>query len=287
MSKPTAGGADTEISAEIVRGILERRLAPAAVEQLLAELPDAGKAQLLLRIAAVARRNAALVDVANRVSDTLSLDVLFVRLLEVVTESLDAERVSEALCPRLGHGFRRDAEEVAIGDGAFSDLGDDEAGDAGDDVRRRVDAGAVGTGEERSVVSPEAVGGKIGNADCDTGCGPRSFDSERANAGVGVRGDEILVVADENLGVSHIAFDGERIDGDGGGGLAVGDCGERGDDAGHAGHHERGNLPGALTVEVETLELGDAAEQRRQRGKFGVQPHYQCVLVAADRKSVV
>ena len=94
MSKPTAGNAETEISAEIVRGILERRLAPAAVEQLLAELPDAGKAQLLLRIASVARRNSALVDVANRVSDTLSLDVLFARLLEVVTESLDAERSS-------------------------------------------------------------------------------------------------------------------------------------------------------------------------------------------------
>ena len=77
-----------ELSAEIVRGILERRLAPAAIEQLLAELPEAGKAQLLLRIAAVARRNAALVDVANRVSDTLSLDVLFVRLLEAVTEFL-------------------------------------------------------------------------------------------------------------------------------------------------------------------------------------------------------
>ena len=94
MSKSTAGSAETEISAEIVRGILERRLAPAAVEQLLAELPDAGKAQLLLRIASVARRNSALVDVANRVSDTLSLDVLFARLLEVVTESLDAERSS-------------------------------------------------------------------------------------------------------------------------------------------------------------------------------------------------
>lgn len=51
-----------------------RRLVPAVVEQLLAGLPDAGKVQLLLRIAVVARRNAVLVDVANRVSDTLSLD---------------------------------------------------------------------------------------------------------------------------------------------------------------------------------------------------------------------
>jgi GAF domain-containing protein len=74
MSKPAEGSAETEISAEIIRGIFERRLAPAVVEQLLAGLPDAGKVQLLLRIAVVARRNAVLVDVANRVSDTLSLD---------------------------------------------------------------------------------------------------------------------------------------------------------------------------------------------------------------------
>ncbi len=120
MSKSTAGGAETEISAEIVRGILERRLAPAAVEQLLAELPDAGKAQLLLRIAAVARRNSALVDVANRVSDTLSLDVLFVRLLEVVTESLDAERSSLFLHDaETGELFSRVMQGNAVGEVRF------------------------------------------------------------------------------------------------------------------------------------------------------------------------
>ena len=120
MSKPVAGSADTEISAEIIRGILERRLAPVAVEQLLAELPDAGKAQLLLRIAAVARRNSALVDVANRVSDTLSLDVLFVRLLEVVTESLDAERSSLFLHDaETGELFSRVMQGNAVGEVRF------------------------------------------------------------------------------------------------------------------------------------------------------------------------
>ena len=109
-----------EISAEIVRGILERRLAPAAIEQLLAELPEAGKAQLLLRIAAVARRNAALVDVANRVSDTLSLDVLFVRLLEAVTESLDAERSSLFLHDaETGELFSRVMQGNAVGEVRF------------------------------------------------------------------------------------------------------------------------------------------------------------------------
>lgn len=109
-----------EISAEIVRGILERRLSPAAIEQLLAELPEAGKAQLLLRIAAVARRNAALVDVANRVSDTLSLDVLFVRLLEAVTESLDAERSSLFLHDaETGELFSRVMQGNAVGEVRF------------------------------------------------------------------------------------------------------------------------------------------------------------------------
>lgn len=109
-----------EISAEIVRGILERRLAPAAVERLLAELPDAGKAQLLLRIAGAARRNAALVDVANRVSDTLSLDVLFARLLEVVTESLDAERSSLFLYDaETGELFSRVMQGNAVGEVRF------------------------------------------------------------------------------------------------------------------------------------------------------------------------
>ena len=109
-----------EISADIVRGILERRLAPAAVDRLLADLPDAGKVQLLLRIAGVARRNAALVDVANRVSDTLSLDVLFTRLLEVVTESLDAERGSLFLHDAdTGELFSRVMQGNAVGEVRF------------------------------------------------------------------------------------------------------------------------------------------------------------------------
>ncbi len=120
MSKPAAGSAETEISTEIVRSILERRLATAAVEQLLAELPDAGKAQLLLRVAAVARRNSALIDVANRVSDTLSLDVLFVRLLEVVTDSLDAERSSLFLHDaETGELFSRVMQGNAVGEVRF------------------------------------------------------------------------------------------------------------------------------------------------------------------------
>jgi adenylate cyclase len=40
------------------------------------------------------RRTSALADIANRVSDSLSLDVLFPRLMAVVTETLNADRSS-------------------------------------------------------------------------------------------------------------------------------------------------------------------------------------------------
>ena len=83
-----------EINFDIIRGILERRLHQADIERLLTGLSDVEKTQLLMRITETVRRTTALVDVANRVSDSLSLDVLFPRLLEVVTETLNAERSS-------------------------------------------------------------------------------------------------------------------------------------------------------------------------------------------------
>ncbi|MDP1536314.1 MAG: GAF domain-containing protein [Burkholderiales bacterium] len=83
-----------KIDFEIIRGILERRLQQSDIERLLGGLSDAEKTQLLIRITELVRRTTALVDVANRVSDTLSLDVLFPRLMEVVTETLNVERSS-------------------------------------------------------------------------------------------------------------------------------------------------------------------------------------------------
>lgn len=83
-----------KIDFEIIRGILERRLQQSDIERLLGGLSDSEKTQLLIRITELVRRTTALVDVANRVSDTLSLDVLFPRLMEVVTETLNVERSS-------------------------------------------------------------------------------------------------------------------------------------------------------------------------------------------------
>ena len=79
---------------DTIRDILDRPLSQAEVEALLRGLDEGQKAQLFLRIADTARRCSALADIANHVSDTLSLDVLFPRLMEVVTKTLNADRSS-------------------------------------------------------------------------------------------------------------------------------------------------------------------------------------------------
>ncbi len=109
-----------EVNFEIIRGILERRLRQADIERLLGGLSDTEKTQLLIRITELVRRTTALVDVANRVSDTLSLDVLFPRLMEVVTETLNAERSSLFLYdPETRELFSRVMQGNAIGEVRF------------------------------------------------------------------------------------------------------------------------------------------------------------------------
>src|SRR5262245_27892795 len=82
------------IDYETIRGILDRRLHQADIERLLHGLSEGERTQLFLKISELMRRTSALVDIANRVSDTLSLDVLFPRLMDVVTETLNVERSS-------------------------------------------------------------------------------------------------------------------------------------------------------------------------------------------------
>lgn len=83
-----------QINFETIRGILEHRLHQADIERLLHGLSDGERTQLFFLITELARRVSALADVSNRVSDTLSLDLVFTRLIEVVTETLNVERSS-------------------------------------------------------------------------------------------------------------------------------------------------------------------------------------------------
>jgi adenylate cyclase len=79
---------------ESIREILERHLQEEDIERLLRGLDDADKARLVHRITEQLRRTSALADIANRVSDSLSLDVLFPRLMEMVSVALNADRSS-------------------------------------------------------------------------------------------------------------------------------------------------------------------------------------------------
>ncbi len=109
-----------QINFETIRGILERRLHQADIERLLQGLSDSERTQLFVRISELMRRTTALVDIANRVSDTLSLDVLFPRLMDVVTETLNVERSSLFLHdPDTKELFSRVMQGNAMGDIRF------------------------------------------------------------------------------------------------------------------------------------------------------------------------
>jgi hypothetical protein len=107
-----------QIGFETIREILEHRLHQDDIERLLEGLDETGKAELFYRITEMLRRTTALADIANRVNDSLSLDVLFPRLMEVVTEALNADRSTlflhdpgnrRAVLPRAaGRHHRRD-----------------------------------------------------------------------------------------------------------------------------------------------------------------------------------
>ena len=109
-----------QIGFETIREILEHRLHQEDIERLLHGLDEAGKAELFYRITELLRRTTALADIANRVSDSLSLDVLFPRLMEVVTEALNADRSSLFLYDAdAGELFSRVMQGDAIGEIRF------------------------------------------------------------------------------------------------------------------------------------------------------------------------
>jgi len=109
-----------QIGLENIREILDRHLHQEDFERLLQGLDDAGKAELFHRIVEHLRRSEALADIANRVSDSLSLDVLFPRLMAVVTQALDADRSSLFLHdPETDELFSRVIQGDAIGEIRF------------------------------------------------------------------------------------------------------------------------------------------------------------------------
>jgi len=109
-----------QINSETIRDIVEHRLHQADIEKLLHRLSEGERAQLFLRVTEFVRRASALIDIGNRVYDTLSLDVLFPRLMEVVSETLNAERSSLFLYdPDTEELFSRVMQDSIVGEVRF------------------------------------------------------------------------------------------------------------------------------------------------------------------------
>ncbi len=106
---------------ETVRRILDPRSPRQEVGQLLQDLSDTEKNEVIQRLAETARRQTQFVDLANTVSDSLSLDVLFPRLMEVVTETLGADRSSLFIYdPETDELFSRVMQGSVMGEVRFA-----------------------------------------------------------------------------------------------------------------------------------------------------------------------
>jgi adenylate cyclase len=150
-----------QIGLEAIRAIVERRLSPPEIEKLLWGLGEAEKVQLLFQMAEVARRSSAVADIANRISDSLSLDVLFPRLMEVVTQTLNADRSSLFLYdPETKELYSRVMQGSVMGEIRFpSDVGI---------------AGSVFTTGEAEIIAADAYSNSRFNQDVDRRSGYRT-----------------------------------------------------------------------------------------------------------------
>lgn len=109
-----------EISYDTIRDIFRRRFQQSDIDRLLLGLSDAKKAELFNKIGDLLRHTSALQDIANNVSGSLSLDQIFVKLIETITETLTAERSSLFLHDaETGELFSRVLQGDGIGEIRF------------------------------------------------------------------------------------------------------------------------------------------------------------------------
>ena len=150
-----------QIDLESLRAIVERPLSQSEIERLLRGLDEPGKAQLFFRMADMVRRTSAIADIANRVSDSLSLDVLFPRLMEVVSNTLSADRSSLFLYdPETRELYSRVMQGNAMGEVRFPcNVGI---------------AGSVFTKGEAEIITADAYNNKRFNQEVDRRTGYRT-----------------------------------------------------------------------------------------------------------------
>jgi len=93
--------------------VFSHRLRRRDVDEILKALSATNREEMLSKVGEVLRRISALLDVHHKVSDTLSLDVMLARLIEIIADALDAERGTLFL---LDPSTKELYSRVAIGD---------------------------------------------------------------------------------------------------------------------------------------------------------------------------
>ena len=99
---------------DLINSVLEHRLRQVDLDRILAVLSETDRAELLSKVGDLLARISALLEVSNRMQGTLSLDALLPRLMEIVTEAMNADRSSLFLVdPETNELFSRPLVAVA------------------------------------------------------------------------------------------------------------------------------------------------------------------------------
>src|SRR5687767_13088257 len=102
MSTPDHGSrAGEEI--DLVSQLVGHHLRQDEIRRILLQLSSEDRDAFTDRLARVLRKTAALIEVSRRLADSLSLDVLLDRMVELVSDFLDAERCTIFLHDRETH----------------------------------------------------------------------------------------------------------------------------------------------------------------------------------------
>ncbi len=112
----TAAAEDIDILSEV----MDRHLRQADVDRILKVLTSTEQHVLLRRITDLLRRLSALFEISTRMSESLSLDVVLPRLMNIITEAMTADRSSLFLYdPESDTLFSRVAEGDTVGEIRF------------------------------------------------------------------------------------------------------------------------------------------------------------------------
>jgi adenylate cyclase len=105
---------------DFVKTVFQHRLQQADLDRILAALSSTDRDELVLKIGDLLRHISAVVDVSNKVSDTLALDVLLPRLIEIITDALNADRSTLFINDsETGELFSRVAQGDSMGEIRF------------------------------------------------------------------------------------------------------------------------------------------------------------------------